>query len=188
MIARRPSRRRPPSSVRLSCLSLVIALVTPLWLATHAFAQSTEADVYVAQAVLEYSEGKYDEALANLRKALETEPDHVEALYLTGVVLMAKDQPAQATPFLEKARARSRTDPAIAFQLGLAYLCFSRGISGTPAIEASLLILIEPVLNPIWTFLAAGERMGPWAIAGGAVVLLATAWRTVAPVLTPRLE
>jgi DME family drug/metabolite transporter len=74
------------------------------------------------------------------------------------------------------------------FQLGLAYLCFSRGVSGTPAIEASLLILIEPVLNPIWTFLAAGERMGPWAVAGGAVVLVATAWRTVAPVLTPRLE
>src|SRR5713101_9127999 len=111
MIALRPSRRRPPSSVRLSFLSLVIVLVTLLWPATHALAQSTEADVYVAQAVLEYSEGKYDEALANLRKALETEPDHVEALYLTGVVLMAKDQPAQATPFLEKARARSRTDP-----------------------------------------------------------------------------
>ncbi len=74
------------------------------------------------------------------------------------------------------------------FQLGLAYLCFSRGVTGTPAIEASLLILIEPVLNPIWTFLVAGERMGPWAVAGGAVVLLATAWRTVAPVLTPRLE
>jgi len=74
------------------------------------------------------------------------------------------------------------------FQLGLAYLCFSRGVTGTPAIEASLLILVEPVLNPIWTFLVAGERLGPWAIAGGAVVLLATAWRTVAPVLTPRLE
>jgi drug/metabolite transporter (DMT)-like permease len=74
------------------------------------------------------------------------------------------------------------------FQLGLAYLCFSRGVTGTPAIEASLLILIEPVLNPIWTYLATGERMGAWAIAGGAVVLLATAWRTAAPVLTPRLE
>jgi drug/metabolite transporter (DMT)-like permease len=73
------------------------------------------------------------------------------------------------------------------FQLGLAYLCFARGVAGTPAIEASLLILIEPVLNPIWTFLVAGERMGPWAIAGGAVVLFATAWRTVAPVVTPRL-
>ncbi len=74
------------------------------------------------------------------------------------------------------------------FQLGLAYLTFSRGVTGTPAIEASLLILLEPVLNPIWTFLVAGERPGPWAIAGGAVVLGATAWRTLAPVLTPRLE
>ena len=74
------------------------------------------------------------------------------------------------------------------FQLGLAYLCFSRGVSGTPAIEAALLVLLEPVLNPIWTYLVAGERMGRWAVAGGAVVLLATAWRTVAPVLTPRLQ
>jgi len=73
------------------------------------------------------------------------------------------------------------------FQLGLAYLAFSRGMTGTPAIEASLLVLLEPVLNPIWTFLFTGERPGPWAIAGGAVVLGATAWRTVAPVLTPRL-
>jgi len=73
------------------------------------------------------------------------------------------------------------------FQLGLAYLAFSRGLAGTPAIEASLLVLLEPVLNPIWTFLFAGERPGPWAIAGGAVVLGATAWRTVAPLLTPRL-
>jgi drug/metabolite transporter (DMT)-like permease len=73
------------------------------------------------------------------------------------------------------------------FQLGLAYLAFSRGVTGTPAIEASLLILLEPVLNPIWTFLFVGERPGPWAVVGGGVVLAATAWRTVAPILTPRL-
>jgi drug/metabolite transporter (DMT)-like permease len=73
------------------------------------------------------------------------------------------------------------------FQLGLAYLTFSRGVTGTPAIEASLLILLEPVLNPIWTFLFVGERPGPWAVVGGGVVLAATAWRTVAPILTPRL-
>jgi drug/metabolite transporter (DMT)-like permease len=73
------------------------------------------------------------------------------------------------------------------FQLGLAYLAFSRGVSGTPAVEASLLILLEPVLNAVFTFLVAGERPGPWALAGGAVVLGATAWRTLAPVLTPRL-
>ncbi|BDG06290.1 DMT family transporter [Anaeromyxobacter oryzae] len=72
------------------------------------------------------------------------------------------------------------------FQLGLAYYCFSRGLERTPAVEASLLVLLEPVLNPIWTFLLAGERPGPWAIAGGAVVLAATAWRTVVPVLLPQ--
>jgi DME family drug/metabolite transporter len=67
------------------------------------------------------------------------------------------------------------------FQLGLAYLCFSRGVANTPALEASLLVLLEPVLNPIWTFLFAGERPGPWAILGGSIVLLATLWRIAAP-------
>jgi drug/metabolite transporter (DMT)-like permease len=67
------------------------------------------------------------------------------------------------------------------FQLGLAYLLFSRGVERIPAVEASLLVLLEPVLNPIWTFLTVGERPGPWAIAGGAVVLAATAWRTFSP-------
>ena len=96
--------RRSPLSTRLTCLLLVAALAAPLGLPGRASAQTTEADVYVAQAVLDFSDKKYDEALANLKQALETEPDHVEALYYTGVVLMAKNQPAEATPFLEKAR------------------------------------------------------------------------------------
>ena len=74
------------------------------------------------------------------------------------------------------------------FQLGLSYLLFARGLERTPAVEASLLVLLEPVLNPIWTFLLAGERPGPWAIAGGAIVLAATAWRTVAPALLASRE
>ena len=73
------------------------------------------------------------------------------------------------------------------FQLGLSYLLFSRGLEGTPAVEAALLILVEPVLNPVWTFLFTGERPGPWAVAGGSVILAATAWRTVQPALQARL-
>ncbi|WP_224247692.1 DMT family transporter [Hyalangium gracile] len=65
------------------------------------------------------------------------------------------------------------------FQLGLAYTLFNLGIRQTPAVEASLLILLEPVLNPVWTFIFAGERPGPWALLGGGIILLATAWRTV---------
>lgn len=72
------------------------------------------------------------------------------------------------------------------FQLGLSYLAFTRGLEGTPAVEAALLVLLEPVLNPVWTFLFTGERPGPWAIAGGAVILVATAWRTVQPLLAAR--
>jgi drug/metabolite transporter (DMT)-like permease len=69
------------------------------------------------------------------------------------------------------------------FQLALAYVCFARGLRGVTAVEASLLMLLEPVLNPIWTFVLAGERPGPWALAGGTIVLAATAWRALAPAL-----
>jgi len=69
------------------------------------------------------------------------------------------------------------------FQLGLSYLLFTRGLQKTPAVEAALLILLEPVLNPAWTFLVMGERPGPWAMAGAAVVLAATVWRTLAPLV-----
>jgi drug/metabolite transporter (DMT)-like permease len=72
------------------------------------------------------------------------------------------------------------------FQLGLAYLCFSLGLRGTPAVEASLLVLLEPVLNPVWTYLLAGERPGPWALLGGGIILLATVWRTLQPWLQER--
>jgi drug/metabolite transporter (DMT)-like permease len=66
------------------------------------------------------------------------------------------------------------------FQLGLSYALFQYGIRGTPAVEASLLVLLEPVLNPVWTFLVAGEIPGRWALIGGAIILAATAWRTLA--------
>ena len=67
------------------------------------------------------------------------------------------------------------------FQLGASYALFARGVRHTPAVEASLLALVEPVLNPVWTYLLAGERPGPWAVRGGAIILAATLWRTLAP-------
>ncbi|HVP61093.1 MAG TPA: DMT family transporter [Myxococcaceae bacterium] len=72
------------------------------------------------------------------------------------------------------------------FQLGASYALFARGVRHTPAVEASLLALVEPVLNPVWTYLLAGERPGPWAIRGGAIILVATLWRTLAPWLESR--
>jgi drug/metabolite transporter (DMT)-like permease len=61
------------------------------------------------------------------------------------------------------------------FQVGLAYVFITRGMSRVPAMEASLLLLVEPTFNPIWSFLVLHERPGPWSLAGGAVILGATA-------------
>lgn len=60
------------------------------------------------------------------------------------------------------------------FQIALAYYFLLRGLERVRAFEASLLLLLEPVLNPLWAWLVHGERPGAWSIAGAAVILLAT--------------
>lgn len=65
-------------------------------------------------------------------------------------------------------------------QIGLGYLCLTAAIRHVPAFEATTLLMIEPALSPVWTWLAHGERPGPWSLAGGAVILLASlvhTWR-----------
>jgi drug/metabolite transporter (DMT)-like permease len=47
------------------------------------------------------------------------------------------------------------------------------------ALDAMLIITIEPVLNPVWVFLFIGERPGPWALAGGVVVVITVLLRSV---------
>ena len=122
----------------------MIRALPPAWLvlslaltldATVALAQTSEADVYVAQAVLEFDDKKYDAALENLRKALELEPDHVEALYFTGAVYAAQKRPDLAAPYLERARAKSLRDPSIAYQLGLVYFAQQQYDRAEPLLE-----------------------------------------------------
>lgn len=60
------------------------------------------------------------------------------------------------------------------FQIALAYVFLIRGLRQVTALEASLLLLLEPVLNPIWAWLVHGERPGSWSLAGGCLILAAT--------------
>jgi len=57
------------------------------------------------------------------------------------------------------------------FQLGLAYVLFSIGIKKTPAVSASLIATLEPLLNPVWVLLLTGEKPGIWALIGGIIVI-----------------
>jgi drug/metabolite transporter (DMT)-like permease len=65
------------------------------------------------------------------------------------------------------------------FQIGVAYMLLLRALRHVSAIEASLLLFVEPVLSPLWAYLVHGERPGAWALAGGTLILVATAAKTV---------
>jgi drug/metabolite transporter (DMT)-like permease len=57
------------------------------------------------------------------------------------------------------------------FQLGIPYLLYSLAIRHVTAIEAILIPLLEPVLNPIWVLIFLGEKPGRWSVAGAVMVL-----------------
>lgn len=67
-------------------------------------------------------------------------------------------------------------------QIALAYVCLSKAMRHVPAFEAAAILLVEPALNPVWAWMVLGERPGGWAIAGGAILVLATGingwWRS----------
>jgi len=65
-------------------------------------------------------------------------------------------------------------------QLGLPYILFARAIRHVRAIEAILITTLEPILNPIWVLLVIGEKPGPWAGLGGAIVLVSVTLRSAA--------
>jgi drug/metabolite transporter, DME family len=59
-------------------------------------------------------------------------------------------------------------------QIGLAYALLCAAVPHVPALAASLLLLLEPALNPVWTWITQGEVPSALAVAGGALILGAT--------------
>jgi drug/metabolite transporter (DMT)-like permease len=74
------------------------------------------------------------------------------------------------------------------FQISLAYVFLLRGLEKVGAFEASLLLLLEPVLNPVWAWMVHGERPGAWSMAGGAVILLSTVVKSWVDARAPGLR
>jgi drug/metabolite transporter (DMT)-like permease len=63
------------------------------------------------------------------------------------------------------------------FQIGIAYAIFSYGLKRVFAVEASLISMIEPVLNPVWVLLTYGEVPSFMAIIGGVIIVSAISVR-----------
>jgi len=61
------------------------------------------------------------------------------------------------------------------FQVALAYAWVVRAMPHVPAVQASLILMIEPALNPLLAFVVHGERPHALVLAGGALIVGAVA-------------
>ena len=66
------------------------------------------------------------------------------------------------------------------FQIGLSFLLYSIAIKHVPALEATLLGTLEPILSPLWVFLFLGERPGNNALLGALIVLAGVVYNALA--------
>jgi len=63
-------------------------------------------------------------------------------------------------------------------QLAIPYLLYSQAIKHIRALDAAIISIIEPILNPIWVILVKGEHASRWSIIGGAIVLTTSLFRS----------
>lgn len=63
-------------------------------------------------------------------------------------------------------------------QIGIAYMLLASGIRRVTALEASILLLVEPALNPLWSWVVHRETPSVWSLAGAVVIFGATTVRT----------
>lgn len=64
-----------------------------------------------------------------------------------------------------------------AIQMGLPYWLMARGLRVVSPQEAGTITLLEPLLNPVWAYLVAGEVPEKATFIGGPFILAALVWR-----------
>lgn len=67
-----------------------------------------------------------------------------------------------------------------AVQVGLAYVLFAKGSQLTSPVSASLIGLLEAILNPVWVYLFYGEKVGKYALLGATIIMMAVVINIVA--------
>ena len=64
-------------------------------------------------------------------------------------------------------------------QLGIPYILYAKALRKVKALDAILVSMIEPILNPFWVYIFVGEKMGEWALFGGILVLSGSIGRAI---------
>jgi drug/metabolite transporter (DMT)-like permease len=110
----------------------------------------------------------------------KNEPQYGESSIFYGNVIVA----LICIPFITDMNSISLQDFAMVsflgvFQIAFAYALFSYGLKRIIAVEASIISMFEPVLNPIWVFIGYGEVPSFYAIIGGIIIITAITARTL---------
>ena len=69
------------------------------------------------------------------------------------------------------------------FQLGIPHILYSAAIKKATALEAVLISIVEPILNPVLVFMALGEAPGIFALLGGTIVLVSITLKCVLTIM-----
>lgn len=64
-------------------------------------------------------------------------------------------------------------------QMGLPYVLFTRGLRSIPSHEGANIGLLEPLLVPVWVYLAWGDPPAWWTLVGGGLILVGLLLRYV---------
>ena len=172
-LLKEPSRRRD------LLLMLVLAVGMGLFFVGHQPASATAPDPFHGNLLAAGSGLCWGLTVMGLRwlaKSMRAGTDPSVAAVSCGNLIAC----VVALPFALPIAAAGPTDWLIilflgVFQIAVAYVFLTRGVRHVPALEASLLLLLEPVLNPVWAWLIQGEQPTAWALAGGAIIIVATA-------------
>ncbi|MFZ1517522.1 MAG: EamA family transporter [Ignavibacteriaceae bacterium] len=110
----------------------------------------------------------------------KNEPQYGESSIFYGNVIVA----LICIPFITDMNSISLQDFAMVsflgvFQIAFAYALFSYGLKRIIAVEASIISMFEPVLNPIWVYIGYGEVPSIYAIIGGIIIMTAITVRTL---------
>jgi drug/metabolite transporter (DMT)-like permease len=121
-----------------------------------------------------------------LRKQKDGSP--VESIILGNALAFLVGLPwiLQASPLSSSGWAALITLGVV--QLGVSYWLYARAIKHVTALEAVLIPVIEPILNPVWVLLLMGERPRPLALIGGVIVLSAVTVRAVISIRGSRVR
>jgi drug/metabolite transporter, DME family len=159
-------------------MGLLVVTGMALFFCGNAAPQATAPDPHTGNLLGLLSGLTWAITLAGLRSAARTSGGSALPMVVAGNLLVFLVSLPQAFPL---AHVDGASVAVVVYlgcvQIAFAYWLLARGVRHVPAFESSLILLLEPVSNPIWSWLIHGERMDGWALGGAGLVLAGVAFQ-----------